>query len=134
MYEKGLAYRKSNPVNWCPDCKIGARQRASRAGTCWRCHSTVERRVLDQWYLKITDYAQELLDDLEKLPGWPERVKQMQANWIGRSEGAEVKFTLCDEAGEPTDETITVFTTRPDTLFGCNLLHAWRPSTSSSSA
>ena len=119
MYEKGLAYRKSNPVNWCPDCKTVLANEQVEQGTCWRCHSTVERRELDQWYLKITDYAQELLDDLDKLPGWPERVKQMQANWIGRSEGAEVKFTLCDEAGEPTDETITVFTTRPDTLFGC---------------
>ncbi len=119
MYERGLAYRKSNPVNWCPDCKTVLANEQVEQGTCWRCHSVVERRELDQWYLKITDYAQELLDDLDKLPGWPERVKQMQANWIGRSEGAEVKFTLCDENGEPTDEKITVFTTRPDTLFGC---------------
>ena len=119
MYEKGLAYRKSNPVNWCPDCKTVLANEQVEQGTCWRCHSVVERRELDQWYLKITDYAQELLDDLNKLPGWPERVKQMQANWIGRSEGAEVEFTLCDEAGEATDEKITVFTTRPDTLFGC---------------
>ena len=119
MYEKGLAYRKSNPVNWCPDCKTVLANEQVEQGTCWRCHSAVERRELDQWYLKITDYAQELLDDLDKLPGWPERVKQMQANWIGRSEGAEVKFTLCDAFGELTDETITVFTTRPDTLFGC---------------
>ena len=119
MYEKGLAYRKSNPVNWCPDCKTVLANEQVEQGTCWRCHSVVERRELDQWYLKITDYAQELLDDLEKLPGWPDRVKQMQANWIGRSEGAEVKFPLCDAFGEPTEETITVFTTRPDTLFGC---------------
>ena len=87
-------------------------------GRCWRCDTEVEKRDLEQWYIKITAYAQELLDDLEKLPGWPERVKQMQANWIGRSEGAEVDFTLCDEAGEPTDTKITVFTTRADTLFG----------------
>lgn len=119
MHEMGLAYRNSNPVNWCPDCKTVLANEQVEQGTCWRCHSQVEKRELDQWYLKITDYAQELLDDLEKLPGWPTRVKQMQANWIGRSEGAEVEFTLCDEAGEPTDETITVFTTRPDTLFGC---------------
>lgn len=119
MYEKGLAYRKSNPVNWCPDCKTVLANEQVEQGTCWRCHSQVERRELDQWYLKITDYAQELLDDLDQLDGWPDRVKQMQANWIGRSEGAEVKFALCDELCEPTEETITVFTTRPDTLFGC---------------
>ena len=90
-------------------------------GRCWRCDSLVEKRDLEQWYIKITEYAQELLDDLDKLPGWPERVKQMQANWIGRSEGAEVDFTLCDAEGEPIagDEgKLTVFTTRADTLFG----------------
>jgi leucyl-tRNA synthetase len=88
-------------------------------GVCWRCKSIVEKRELEQWYLKITEYAQELLDDLEKLPGWPERVKTMQANWIGRSEGAEVEFELCDASGAPSGERMTVFTTRPDTLFGC---------------
>jgi leucyl-tRNA synthetase len=88
-------------------------------GVCWRCKSAVEKRELEQWYFKITEYAQELLDDLETLTGWPERVKTMQANWIGRSEGAEVEFALCDETGEPTERQITVFTTRPDTLFGC---------------
>ena len=120
MYEKGLAYRKSNPVNWCPSCKTVLANEQVEQGTCWRCHSVVERKELDQWYLKITDYAQELLDDLDQLDGWPERVKQMQANWIGRSEGAHVDFTLCDEQGEPTDTKITVFTTRADTLFGCS--------------
>ena len=120
MYKRGLAYRKANPVNWCPDCKTVLANEQVEQGTCWRCHSVVEHRELDQWYLKITDYAQELLDDLDKLPGWPERVKQMQANWIGRSEGAHVDFTLCDAAGNPTDQKITVFTTRPDTLFGCS--------------
>ena len=119
MYERGLVERRSNPVNWCPECKTVLANEQVEQGTCWRCHSVVERKELDQWYLKITDYAQELLDDLDKLPGWPERVKQMQANWIGRSEGAHVDFTLCDESGEPTDTKITVFTTRPDTLFGC---------------
>ena len=122
MYEKGLAYRRKNPVNWCPTCKTVLANEQVTEGKCWRCGSDVERRDLEQWYLKITDYAQELLDDLDKLPGWPERVKQMQANWIGRSEGAEVDFTLCDAAGEPIpgDEgRITVFTTRADTLFGC---------------
>ena len=122
MYKRGLAYRKKNPVNWCPTCKTVLANEQVTEGKCWRCGSEIERRDLDQWYLKITDYAQELLDDLDKLPGWPERVKQMQANWIGRSEGAEVDFTLCDKDGEPIcgDEgKITVFTTRADTLFGC---------------
>lgn len=119
MYEKGLVERKSNPVNWCPDCKTVLANEQVEQGTCWRCHNEIERRELEQWYFKITDYAQELLDDLEQLDGWPERVKQMQANWIGRSEGADVDFVLCDENGEPADRKITVFTTRPDTLFGC---------------
>ncbi len=119
--ERGLVYRKKNPVNWCPTCNTVLANEQVTDGRCWRCDSEVEKRELEQWYIKITAYAQELLDDLEKLPGWPERVKQMQANWIGRSEGAEVDFTLCDAAGEPIagDEgKITVFTTRADTLFG----------------
>ncbi len=120
MYKRGLAYRKSNPVNWCPDCETVLANEQVEQGECWRCHSKVEHRELDQWYLKITDYAQELLDGLDGLDGWPARVKQMQANWIGRSEGAHVDFALCDADGQPTDETITVFTTRPDTLFGCS--------------
>jgi leucyl-tRNA synthetase len=121
FWERGLVERKSSPVNWCPGCKtVLANEQVIGEGVCWRCKSTVEKRELEQWFLKITDYAQELLDDLDKLTGWPERVKAMQANWIGRSEGAEVEFTLCDEAGEPTEQRITVFTTRPDTLFGCS--------------
>ena len=119
MYEKGLVYRKKNPVNWCPGCNTVLANEQVVEGRCWRCGKEPEKRDLEQWYLKITDYAQELLDDLDKLTGWPERVKQMQANWIGRSEGAEVDFTLCDAEGNPTDEKITVFTTRADTLFGC---------------
>jgi leucyl-tRNA synthetase len=120
FWERGLVERKSSPVNWCPSCKtVLANEQVIGDGVCWRCKSTVQRRELEQWFLRITDYAQELLDDLDTLTGWPERVKAMQANWIGRSEGAEVEFTLCDEAGEPTDRRITVFTTRPDTLFGC---------------
>ena len=118
LWERGLVYRKKNPVNWCPKCGTVLANEQVTEGRCWRCDTEVEKRDLEQWYIKITAYAQELLDDLEKLPGWPERVKQMQANWIGRSEGAEVDFTLCDEAGEPTDTKITVFTTRADTLFG----------------
>ena len=120
LWERGLVYRKKNPVNWCPKCQTVLANEQVTEGHCWRCDSEVEKRDLEQWYIKITAYSQELLDDLEKLPGWPESVKQMQANWIGRSEGAEVDFTLCDAAGEPTDTKITVFTTRADTLFGCS--------------
>ena len=122
LWERGLVYRKKSPVNWCPGCNTVLANEQVTEGHCWRCGSVPEKRELEQWYFKITDYAQELLDDLEKLPGWPERVKQMQANWIGRSEGAEVDFTLCDAEGNPIpgDEgKITVFTTRADTLFGC---------------
>jgi leucyl-tRNA synthetase len=121
MWEKGLVYRKKNPVNWCPTCKTVLANEQVTEGKCWRCGTEPEKRDLEQWYFKITEYSQELLDDLEKLPGWPERVKQMQANWIGRSEGAEVDFTLCDKDGEPIEGDegkITVFTTRADTLFG----------------
>ena len=104
FWERGLVERKSSPVNWCPSCKtVLANEQVLRDGTCWRCGTVVEQRELEQWFLKITEYADELLDDLDELPGWPERVKTMQANWIGRSEGAEVDFTLCDAAGEPTD-------------------------------
>jgi len=120
MWERGLVERKSSPVNWCPSClTVLANEQVVGDGVCWRCKSVVTKRELEQWYLKITDYAQQLLDDLDDLPGWPDRVKTMQANWIGRSEGAEVEFALCDDIGTPTDERITVFTTRPDTLFGC---------------
>lgn len=121
LWERGLVYRKKNPVNWCPKCETVLANEQVTEGRCWRCDSEVEKRDLEQWYIKITEYAQELLDDLEKLPGWPERVKQMQANWIGRSEGAEVDFTLCNVDGNPIEGDegkITVFTTRADTLFG----------------
>lgn len=121
FWERGLVERKKSPVNWCPSCKtVLANEQVLSEGVCWRCKSVVEKRDLEQWYFKITEYAQELLDDLDTLTGWPERVKTMQANWIGRSEGAEVEFELCDAAGEPSGEPITVFTTRPDTLFGCS--------------
>ncbi|HHJ99197.1 MAG TPA: leucine--tRNA ligase [Actinobacteria bacterium] len=121
FWERGLVERKKSAVNWCPGCKtVLANEQVIGDGVCWRCKSVVEKRDLEQWYFKITDYAQELLDDLDTLTGWPERVKTMQANWIGRSEGAEVDFELCNASGEPGGETITVFTTRPDTLFGCS--------------
>jgi len=125
FWEKGLVERRNSPVNWCPDCATVLANEQVIEGKCWRCHSEVEKRDLTQWYFKITDYAQELLDDLDQLEGWPERVKQQQANWIGRSEGANVDFILCDREGNapeaPTDDDIiTVFTTRADTLFGCS--------------
>ena len=125
FWKKGLVERRNNPVNWCPGCGTVLANEQVIEGKCWRCDSEVEKRPLTQWYFKITDYAQELLDDLDKLDGWPDRVKQQQANWIGRSEGAEVTFTLCDAEGNvpenPTeDDLLTVFTTRADTLFGCS--------------
>ncbi len=125
FWEKGLVERRNSPVNWCPGCKTVLANEQVIEGKCWRCDSEVQKQDLTQWYFKITDYAQELLDDLDKLPGWPDRVKQQQANWIGRSEGAEVIFTLCDKDGSvpenPTDDQlITVFTTRADTLFGAS--------------
>ena len=119
MWEKGLAYRATSPVNWCPGCNTVLANEQVVDGKCWRCGSVPEKRELSQWYLKITDYAQELLDDLDQLTGWPENVKAQQRNWIGRSEGAEIDFALAAEDGvTPTDRLITVFTTRPDTLYG----------------
>ena len=125
FWKRGLVERRNSPVNWCPNCQTVLANEQVTEGECWRCHGAVEKRDLTQWYFKITDYAQELLDNLDQLEGWPEPVKQMQANWIGRSEGAEVDFLLCGKDGqapaEPTEEdAITVFTTRPDTLFGCS--------------
>ena len=120
FWKRGLVERRESPVNWCPNCKTVLANEQVTEGECWRCHGAVEKRDLTQWYFKITDYAQELLDDLDQLEGWPERVKQMQANWIGRSEGAEVDFELLPAEGKGDGRTITVFTTRPDTLFGCS--------------
>ncbi|OFR23503.1 leucine--tRNA ligase [Atopobium sp. HMSC064B08] len=123
MYEKGLVYRATSPVNWCPNDKTVLANEQVVNGRCWRCGAVPEKRELSQWYLRITDYAQELLDDLNQLDGWPERVKAMQANWIGRSEGAEIDFVLADVDGvTPTDTKITVFTTRADTIYGCTFM------------
>ena len=119
MWEKGLAYRATSPVNWCPSCNTVLANEQVVDGRCWRCGSVPEKRELSQWYLKITDYAQELLDDIDTLDGWPENVKAQQRNWIGRSEGAEIDFALAAEDGvTPTERLITVFTTRPDTIYG----------------
>ena len=127
MYERGLAYRKKSKVNWCPECATVLANEQVIDGCCWRHEDTkVEQRDLVQWFLRITAYAQELLDDLDKLDGWPEKVRTMQRNWIGRSEGTEVDFFLAEKAdkGSGTREQaaektrIRVFTTRVDTIFG----------------
>ncbi|MGC9158064.1 MAG: leucine--tRNA ligase [Terracidiphilus sp.] len=117
MYEKGLVYRKKSKVNWCPECATVLANEQVVDGCCWRHETTlVEQRDLEQWFFRITAYAQELLDGLDQLDGWPEKVRTMQRNWIGRSEGTEVDFAL-DEPGE-TRRKIRVFTTRVDTIFG----------------
>ena len=113
MLKKGLAYRAKAPVNWCPGCQTTLANEEVVNGKCWRCASAVEPKQLEQWFLKITAYSQQLLDDLGKLADWPERVLTMQKNWIGRSEGVEIGFTV-KGSGEP----LPVFTTRPDTIFG----------------
>ncbi|MGO9209610.1 MAG: leucine--tRNA ligase [Terriglobales bacterium] len=118
MYERGLAYRKKSRVNWCPECATVLANEQVVNGCCWRHTETpVQQRELEQWFLRITNYAQELLDDLDRLPGWPEKVLTMQRNWIGRSQGALVDFKLDGPAGAAGDK-IPVFTTRVDTIFG----------------
>lgn len=116
MFEKGLAYEKEFPINWCPSCKTGLANEEVVDGKCERCGTAVTKKNLRQWMLKITEYADRLLDDLQELD-WPEKVKKMQAEWIGRSYGAEVDFAL-----EGREDKITVFTTRPDTLYGATFL------------
>ena len=113
FYKKGLAYKKENPVNWCPSCKTVLANEQVVNGECERCKSTVGKKSLSQWYLKITDYADELLQDLDKLKDWPDKVKTMQKNWIGKSIGAEISFDIVD-----FDKKLNVFTTRADTVFG----------------
>jgi leucyl-tRNA synthetase len=145
MYERGLAYRKKSKVNWCPQCATVLANEQVVNGSCWRHEEQlVEQRDLEQWFLRITNYAQELLDDLSKLEGWPEKVRTMQRNWIGRSEGAEIEFELEDATAIPEEEEkarktgtallpardgvkgtgkkIAVFTTRVDTIFGATSL------------
>ena len=118
LYESGLAYRKKSKVNWCPQCATVLANEQVVAGMCWRHEDQpVEQRELEQWFLRITKYADELLRDLEKLSGWPEKVRIMQQNWIGRSEGTLVDFDLGGTVG-PAGSTITVFTTRVDTIYG----------------
>ena len=118
MFEKGLAYRKDSAVNWCPDCQTVLANEQVVAGLCERCDSAVTKKKLNQWYLKITDYADRLLDDMDQLEGaWPEKVLQMQRNWIGRSTGAQVDFAV-----DGLEQIITVYTTRPDTLYGATFM------------
>ena len=114
MYKRGLAYKKQASVNWCETCETVLANEQVEKGLCWRCSNPVEIRDLEQWFLKITEYAERLLNDLNLLEDWPERVKVMQHNWIGRSEGAEIAFKIKEYPGEE----IRTFTTRPDTLFG----------------
>ncbi len=116
MYEKGLAYKKTSFQNWCDDCKTVLANEQVEDGKCWRCSSVVRQKELEQWFFKITDYAEELLD-FSELIDWPERVKTMQTNWIGKSFGTEIWFKL-----ENSEELIKVFTTRPDTIFGCTFM------------
>lgn len=116
MFNAGLAYEKQMPINWCPQCKTGLANEEATNGVCERCGSTVTKKNLRQWMLKITNYAERLLADLDKLE-WPEKVKKMQADWIGKSYGAEVDFKI-----DGLDKSITIFTTRPDTLYGATFM------------
>ncbi|MBD5553006.1 MAG: leucine--tRNA ligase, partial [Desulfovibrio sp.] len=118
MLEKGLVYRKKSPQNWCPSCHTVLANEQVIEGRCWRCDSQVEQKELQQWFLRISDYADELLAGLDELgEGWPERVVSMQRNWIGRSEGAKINFCL-----PGSGQTLPVFTTRPDTLYGATFI------------
>ena len=119
LYNKGLVYKKFASVNWCPNDQTVLANEQVENGHCWRCDALVERRKLPQWFIKITDYAEELLTELDVLEGWPEQVKMMQRHWIGRSEGVEITF---DVMGSNTLDSITVYTTRPDTLMGVTYL------------
>ncbi|MCR4742596.1 MAG: leucine--tRNA ligase, partial [Treponema sp.] len=121
LYKKGLAYEAQTPINWCPSCMTGLANEEVKEGRCERCHTQVTHKTIRQWILKITDYADRLDNDLEGLD-WPESVKLMQHNWIGKSTGAEVTFTVADKDGKPTEDKLTVYTTRCDTLFGATYM------------
>lgn len=117
MMERGLAYRGRRAVNWCGSCQTVLANEQVEGGSCWRCENPVAKKEVDQWFLKITEYAQELLDDLDQLTEWPERVRTMQKNWIGRSEGTRVSFAI-----EGTSQKIDIYTTRVDTIYGATFL------------
>jgi len=116
MLERGIAYRAFAPVNWCPNCLTVLANEQAEGGECWRCHSAVEQREMEQWFLRITAYQDQLLDDMARIPAWPDRVLVQQKNWVGRSPGAEIDFPV--EGGEP----IRVFTTRVDTIYGATFM------------
>lgn len=117
LYKAGLAYRKTALANWCPSCKTVLANEQVNSGECWRCHTQVEKKEMRQWFIRITDYSQRLLDGLDMLDGWPESIKTMQRNWIGRSEGLEIEFKI-----EDYPDSVRVFTTRADTLFGVTFM------------
>ena len=121
LYKKGLAYEAETPINWCPSCMTGLANEEVKDGKCDRCGAEVTHKTIRQWILKITEYADRLDSDLEGLD-WPESVKAMQHNWIGKSTGAEVTFTVADKDGKPTEDNLTVYTTRCDTLFGATYM------------
>jgi leucyl-tRNA synthetase len=118
MLEKGLAYKKQSTVNWCANCGTVLANEQVQDGKCWRCSEIVTTKEIEQWFLKITNYAQELLDGLETMPGWPERVRIMQKNWIGRSEGVEADFAIRGDE----KQKLRIYTTRPDTMFGVTFM------------
>ncbi|MGE5215669.1 MAG: leucine--tRNA ligase [Chloroflexota bacterium] len=117
FFKKGLAYKKNSYVNWCPSCETVLANEQVVDGACWRCDSAVVQKELEQWFLRITDYAEELRQDLDKLSGWPDKVVTMQRNWIGKSVGAEIEFPLPEH-----DDALRIFTTRPDTIFGATFV------------
>lgn len=121
LFKKGLAYEAQTPINWCPSCMTGLANEEVKEGRCERCGTQVTHKTIRQWILKITDYADRLDKDLDSLD-WPESVKLMQHNWIGKSTGAEVTFTVADKDGKPTEKKLTVYTTRCDTLFGATYM------------
>ena len=117
LYKKGLVYKKTSTVNWCPNDETVLANEQVHEGCCWRCDTPVEQKEIPQWFIKITDYAEQLLGGLDQLPQWPDMVKTMQRNWIGRSEGVEITFDVAD-----TTEKVAVYTTRPDTFYGVSYL------------
>src|ERR687886_272828 len=118
MYERGLVYRRMSPVNWCPKEQTVLSNEQSSGGVCWRCETPVVKKDLEQWFVRITDYAEQLLEDMKEIEaGWPERVLTMQRNWIGKSRGAEVDFAI-----QGTDAKVRVFTTRIDTIYGATAI------------
>jgi leucyl-tRNA synthetase len=117
MLDNGLAYEDESKVNWCPGCETVLADEQVEDGLCWRCDSVVEQKDMEQWFLKITDYADELLEDLNQLDGWPDKVRKMQDDWIGKSTGAKIRFDVKD-----SDRELEVFTTRPDTIFGATFM------------